>query len=161
MSQNPERDARILELWNQDHSQGQIVRALAKEGISVTRSAVAGVVHRAGQDLNKTGKSRPKVEPKPKAAPKEKYIRDGKPKPPSLPAPVELEDEPAPIGPVGEFPPDGGCQYSKGEITADFQMCGHPQRQGSKYCDWHIDNVIKKPDGRTAQGKALKARKSA
>lgn len=57
-----------------------------------------------------------------------------------LPKPAKSKDEPAPIGPIEDFPPADCCRYMKGDpLKPGWQMCGHP---GFPWCDWHKDNRI-------------------
>ena len=45
-----------------------------------------------------------------------------------------------PIGPIGTFP-DTGCKYIVGDVTPQFQCCGHPQHKGS-WCEFHAGRVF-------------------
>lgn len=59
------------------------------------------------------------------------------------PAPKILLPAPELIGPIGDYPENNGCQYIPGEVSREFQMCGHPSGHlHKKYCDWHMENVI-------------------
>lgn len=141
----PDRDQRILNLWDQGYSAGQIAQVM---GANVTRQVVSGVVARAGR------KRGGKVILLPRAA----KIKS----PPNLT--LILPDEPPAIGPLEDLPEHGACQYIRGDIVPGWRACGHlTESKRHCYCQWHLDNEIRKPDGRTVDGKArldaIKAKK--
>lgn len=139
MTDNPERDARILELWAKGFSHAMVVSQMGNEGFALTRSLVSGVIHRAGKNRGAPRRPSPLCQP-----------RSTKPRKPK-PAPLVISDEPEIIGPVGEFAHSSACQYIKGDVDENFQMCGHPISPGKKYCQWHIDNRIRRLDLRTSE----------
>lgn len=120
----------IIRLAQNKHTSGQIAAAL-----SLTRNQVIGVIYRARKKgtniprsgvINRYGLAKPKV----------KTVAPSKPvqsKP--------ILDEPAPLGPVGDFPPRGTCRYMRKPFAADFQMCGHP---GHPWCEFHRKIVYDK-----------------
>lgn len=111
----------ILRLWREGLSASQIVNQI---GRTRSRNAVLGVVYRAreaGQRLPPAGTPRHTRVAVPR-----------KPKPVRVPQP--REDEPAAIGPVGDFPDRKSCQYPRNEDGAAYQACGHP---GYPWCGFH------------------------
>lgn len=139
------RDERILELWAEGLTGGPIVRTLALEGYKITKSIIAGVVHRAGKNrytgyayskkgtpfsrLGGQSMERPDIASKKKAPPK----------------PIAYaEDEPKPIGDPDDIPEPGFCKFFKDDIKRGSQACGHPTPGSTKpYCEWHLAYIRK------------------
>lgn len=75
---DPELKARLIELYKTGASATQIQGALMREyntrGVSLTRNAVLGVLHRLGLLGNKGGKVKKKLAPRVPNRPKRKYV---------------------------------------------------------------------------------------
>lgn len=143
---NEERDQIILDLWEAGGTTTPIARELQALGYTkVTPKVVNGVVFRAGKQRGSTTAQASRDQASKTSARaarergRENAIKTGKL--------VEVRtfadpDEPAYIGPIGDFPPAGGCQYTSKHITPEFQMCGHPVKEGTRWCPWHIEHRI-------------------
>ena len=131
----PELRERAYALWHEGNSSSEIARVL-----HTTRGAVMGLIHRAG--LKRVEPQRQPVRAKRIVTVKPSKLA----KEIERPAPTA---EPSPIGPIGDFPAHGCCQFIRGEYRPDFQMCGHPISPGwGKWCEYHrsIIRAPKKPD---------------
>lgn len=116
--------------WRDGLSASQISRAFKG---TFSRNAVISKVHRMGLGHRaKTSRNKPgpRQETMPKAP---QIIPDGK----EAKEIAKLENEPAPIGPVGDFPDTrDACRWPHGS-GATFQCCGHPNDGESPYCRHH------------------------
>lgn len=156
MSDNQEaRNERILALWAEGLTGGPIVRRLTAEGYRITKSVIAGVVHRAGKQrtigLVRQPFSRLSgfSQPRPDLSLRAKSTQGGKRfvtvskkqadiKSPPAPAP----DEPEAIGRIGDIPSSGHCKFIKGEIGPKMQACGQlTKSKKHPYCDWHTKKL--------------------
>jgi GcrA cell cycle regulator len=120
--------------WEAGETCSQIARAM---GGGITRNSVIGKVRRLGLPFRDTAtSSSPRVKrqggarsfPCTKAAP-------------AMRKPRLVEPEPEIIGPIGDFPPRGGCKWTNDDpLTRDaggkltFRMCGQP---GDPWCGHH------------------------
>lgn len=121
----------IFVMAKERYSAGIIARRLG-----LTRNQVIGIISRAkakGVDLplSQTRENRP---PRPYAPPHPRVV---KPEPPSL--------APEAVGPIGAFAGPGVCQFIRGDMRPDFQMCGHP---GYPWCDYHKSLCYVPPNSR-------------
>lgn len=133
MSRWPEEDKSTLcKLWTTGLSGSQIANAM---GGRYSRNSIIGQVHRMkleprNPNMNRhLGGRRAETEafiPKP-------YV------------PPVLVDEPAPVGPVGDFPDKGLCRAIPGDAGEKFQCCGHTAVNGTKYCEYHHQRYTIKP----------------
>jgi hypothetical protein len=133
----------LVEQWNDGASASEVARyAHERFGISITRNAAVGVVHRyrnahpteeARRETNNAARTRLRV-PRPVF----RKVRAA----PSLPPDVA---EPEVIGPPGDFPSKGGCQYTKDDVTGtDWRMCGQASLPEKRWCEWHFLFRIRK-----------------
>lgn len=56
---------------------------------------------------------------------------------------THLANEPAPIGPIADFPKTG-CRWPRG-TGQTFQCCGHPSNGKGPYCEYHAAKAYAKP----------------
>jgi GcrA cell cycle regulator len=115
----------VIALWNDGLSASRIA---AKLGL-VSRSAVISLVHRKGGNTRSEPHRR-------KATTTPKLFE------PKVVAPL---DEPAALGPIGDFP-KSGCRYIHGDTRTDaWQMCAHERVCKSSYCAFHRALLIAPP----------------
>lgn len=124
-----ELKVRIFAMWDNGESAGIICHKLNKIGVVMTRSAVIGVINRAGKKRDGYRPTLAMVRVRKAVAPA--------PKKPKVVAPVI---EPPAIGPIRDFP-GSGCRWMAGEPRGDFQFCGQPV-DGSRYCSHHHARAI-------------------
>lgn len=56
-----------------------------------------------------------------------------------------ISNEPAPIGPAGDFPGPDACRWPIGDPkTGDWRCCGHEAQDGP-YCPHHASRAYQKP----------------
>lgn len=83
----------------------------------------------------------------------ERPAKPAKPAPLRIVAPAPVE--PAPTGPLNDFPEAGYCRFIKGDpALGDWQCCGAP---GFPYCDFHRGVVWIVPTGKGRGGKEAAA----
>lgn len=136
----------IVAQWNGGKTTSQIAVGLFDTfGIVKTRSAICGLVDRDPRCMHNADKkpnSKPMRvrEPAPKVPRAANVVRLPAPKP----RPAPPSDEPAAIGPVGDFPATGHCRFIAGSPRGGFQCCGHPTAGVTDpWCGWHLDHRIK------------------
>jgi hypothetical protein len=126
-------------LWAKGLTATQIAWHL---GGQFSRSAVCGKAHRLRLPERDTTKRPAQPRLAPGKGPK-------RPKPNELAATeakdiAHLDNEPAPMGPVGDFPAGNGCRWPHG-VGQTFQCCGHPNDGSSPYCSHHRARAWIKP----------------
>lgn len=132
---------RVAELWV-DHSATQICEKLALEGISVTRNAVIGVLHR----MNLTIERKVRVHPLTRREPGQRRPRG--PRPPALSVSFRsrIGDGPAAFLRCVETKSRNltleqlehdDCRYPFGD-EPPFTFCGRIKTKNSSYCIEHL-----------------------
>lgn len=118
-------DIENLKRWWRDGLSASLISKAFKNRFS--RNAVVGKAHRLGLE----GRS-PAWRKKPEPHYRSTVLPDTQAK--EL---AKLEIEPAPVGPVGDFPDTrDACRWPHG-AGATFQCCGHPNDGESPYCRHH------------------------
>jgi GcrA cell cycle regulator len=143
---NEERVELLKKLWADGLSASQIANELG----GVTRNAVIGKVHR----LNLSGRAKPAGSSVPRARrtnpiPRSRPITHGntalkihvQPRPMPRPAPVPIEELVVPISLRMSLLSltEQMCKWPIGDpMHEDFHFCGHKNRSGSPYCEYHF-----------------------
>lgn len=134
---------RVLQLWNDGSSAGEIARLLNL----TSRNSVIGLVNRAGAQKKRSGKveGRSPIRSKPfsirmtkeHAEKKKKFVEKLR-----VQAIVEAE-APAPLGPIGDYPDSGSyCRFLHGDVgSLTWQVCGHPRHGKTPYCEYHYQKL--------------------
>ena len=140
MSWNQETIDRLVELWHQGWSGGQIAGELG-----MTRNAVLGKLGRTGELGTNPNRNAP-----PRSAPRPKRTKGFKYKPVKAPPTAALGAQPPtplPKPAPGEPAPkllsilqltSRTCRWPIGDVGApNFGFCGHTPVEGWPYCGYH------------------------
>lgn len=140
--------ARVAQLWlAREMPACQIAAIVAAEhGITVTKSAVIGIAHRAGLSFKGRLSTSPihprRVGPPTPRVRKPRPRREAAPKPAPAPRPRPAPALPAPIPVSLEILfteiRDGQCRHIEGDPKrGPATCCGHPTSPGSPWCEGH------------------------
>ncbi len=137
---SPEVRQFITEAWAKGNSATIIAKALkAKFGLTTSRSAICGLAHRMELPARSNTSRQARAPSKPKP-----------PKP--LLKPIQADSqEPIPVGPADDWPPQGFCQWPMGTVSA-FPMCGGPNVDGRPYCQFHCAKAYAPSQAQKARG---------
>lgn len=136
--------AKAIDLWS-THTAAEIVIALKREGLHVTRNSVLGMLFRAG--ITARGVPRVKVERSTRESPIRTVRRA-----PRQYNPDKIKMRCAGIEPrhltLLERSDLTDCHFPYGD--GPYTYCGHPRKGGSSYCPAHHDLVWVPPTRRAA-----------
>ena len=147
----PESDVEKLKaLWAKGMSAYQAAQRFDGK---YTRSGIIGKVHRLDLEKRDTN-GRPRTHTKPRTV--KLHIPGPSLKKDAATDMGHPDNEPAPIGPLNDFPGTGACRWIGGDIRdGDWQCCGYPVQTNSALCEHHHARAHQPQTGKSSVSKAM------